>query len=259
MAPLQFAAQLMCLRRVRTHYVRAGSCPVPAHFDAFSIHPYSLASTPTLHAYSYDDVLVADMGKVHTLLTAARKLHTALPHIHYQLWVTEWSWFSNPPDGVIGDPDPVAARYTAYGMYEMWRAGTNLVVWLDVLYPPGSVASSTTLVYGGALYSLAGQPTLKTQAYEFPVVASVNRSHSFVWGRAPVTRRTKVFVQRLKGRRWRTIATVRTGSDGVFEFHFNARGNGLYRARIKHGMISLPYDSRPIPPKRIHACASGCV
>ncbi len=70
MAPLQFAAQLMCLHRVRTHYVRAGSCPVQARFDAFSIHPYSLASTPTLHAYSYDDVLVADMGKVHTLLTS---------------------------------------------------------------------------------------------------------------------------------------------------------------------------------------------
>lgn len=134
MSPLKFAARLMCLTRVRTHYVRA-ACPVQAHFDAFSIHPYSLASTPTLHAFLYDDTLVADMGKVRALLRAAEKLHTTQPHIPYALWVSEWSWFSNPPDELIGDPDRTAARYTAYGLYEMWKAGTNLVIWLKVLYP----------------------------------------------------------------------------------------------------------------------------
>ena len=257
MSPLKFAARLMCLTRVRTHYVRA-ACPVQAHFDAFSIHPYSLASTPTLHAFLYDDTLVADMGKVRALLRAAEKLHTTQPHIPYALWVSEWSWFSNPPDELIGDPDRTAARYTAYGLYEMWKAGTNLVIWLKVLYPPGTVASATTLVYGGALYGINGLPTLKLRAFEFPVVASVNGSHGFVWGRAPVTRRTKVFVQHLVGRRWQTIASVRTGRDGIFEMHFKARHNGFYRARVRHGRVSLAYNSRSIPPKRIHACASGC-
>jgi len=131
------------------------------------------------------------------------------------------------------------------------------VTWLYIRYRPGTVTSSTQLVYGGALYTIGGQPTLKLIAFEFPVIAAVKRGRGLVWGRAPVKRQTQVFVQHEVGSRWRTIGTVRTASDGVFEFHFRARGNGRYRAQIKHGMVSLGYDSTPIPPKRTHALANA--
>ena len=48
------------------------------------------------------------------------------------------------------------------------------------------------------------------------------------------------------------VATTRTGSDGVFNASFAARGNATYRARVSGGPTSLPYDSRPIPAKRTH-------
>jgi hypothetical protein len=256
-SPLKFAAALLCLRRTGTHFVRSKTCPVRAHFDALAMHPYSLAATPTKHAYKYDDVLVADMGKLRTLLRAAEKLHTAAPRINYGLWVTEWAWFSNPPNPVIGDPDPVAARYTAYGMYEMWRSGVSLVIWLLIRYEPVFLDAPPAGIYGGGLFTTTGKPTLKLRAFEFPVTAAVKHGHGLVWGRAPVTRRTHVFVQHQVGHRWRTIGTLRTAADGVFELHFSARGNGTYRARIKHGLTSVPYNSRPIPGKRIHAFNGG--
>ncbi len=128
-SPLKFAADLMCLRRVGTHFVKAGSCPSKAHFDVLAMHPYSLLATPTKHAYAYDDVLIADMGKLTTLLHAARQLHTVAAGSRFGLWVTEFSWFTNPPDKEVGDAPMVSARYTAYSMYEMWRAGASLVTW----------------------------------------------------------------------------------------------------------------------------------
>ncbi len=241
-SPLQFAASLMCLRRVHTHYVRTSQC-LPAPFDALTLHPYSLAVTPTKHAYRYDDTLVADMGKARALLAAAEKLHTVGRHT--RLWVTEWEWYSNPPVPQLGDPLPVAARYIAWSMYEFWRTGTSLVTWFKI-FPPASGAPVSPLV------NVPAQPSLKQVAFEFPVIAIVKHGNGYVWGRAPVGKRTKVFVQHKAKHRWRTIGSVRTGSNGVFQLSFSASGNGSYRAQIKHGMISLPYNSRAIPAKQIH-------
>ena len=243
-APLQFAASLMCLRRVHTHYVRSHPCPVKAHFDVLAVHPYALAVTPTKHAYHYDDTLVADMGKVRTLLTAAKKLHSVSPNIDHPLWVTEWEWYSNPPVPSLGDPPNLAARYTAWSMYEFWRTGTSLVTWYD-LFPLASGAPISPLV------DVPGQPSLKQEAFGFPVIAVVKR-HGYVWGRAPVKHRVKVFVQHLVKGRWRSVGSVRTKSDGVFQLSFKARGNGFYRAKIRHGGISLPYNSRSIPARQTH-------
>jgi len=62
-------------------------------------------------------------------------------------------------------------------------------------------------------------------------------------------------VERGAGRGWKRIATLRTGSDGVFLLRFRARANGRYRARVAHGPVSLAYDSTAIPPRR-HACST---
>jgi hypothetical protein len=253
LSPLKFAADLLCLRRVRTHFVRMTNCPSKAHFDVLAMHPYSLLATPTKHAYRYDDIQVADMGKLATLLNASERLHTASPAIKYGLWVTEWSWFTNPPDKAVGDPPALAARYTAYSMYDMWRAGVSLVVWFLAQDPPMVAPNSPSLVYGGGLYDSLGRPKPMMLAFRFPVVAAVTRHRGFVWGRAPVSRRTRVVIERRSGHRWRQIGTVHSGSDGVFEFHFAANGNGVYRARIPHGIASPGYNSRAIPAVRTHA------
>lgn len=251
MAPLQFAAQLLCLRQVGTTFRAASSCPQRADFDAFGIHPYSLAATPTKHAYAYDNVLVGDLGKVQALIAAADRLHTAAPRIHHQIWVTEWAWFTNPPNNLYGDSPAAAARYVAYSLYEMWRSGIDLVIWQNVQ------DTSTVADPGGGLYTAAGAPKLMLSAYAFPFVARVSHGSGFAWGRAPHTGRRRVWVQRLSGRRWRTVATTFTARDGVFEVAFSTRGNALYRAQLAGGPASLIYDSHPIPPRRTHLLNTG--
>ncbi len=251
-APLQFAAAVLCLHRVGTAFRANASCPQRAEFDVFAHHPYSLAATPTKHAYAYDNVLVGDMGKIATLVHTADRLHTDAPAIHHRIWVTEWAWFTNPPDQQVGDAQPVAARYVAYSMYEMWKNDVSLVVWQTVLDAPGDSPT------GAGLYASSGQPKLTLRAFAFPVVAAVSRRGAgLVWGRAPVEHRVQVVVEHEVGRRWLRLGTLRTASDGVFQLQFPAHGNGLYRAQVVRGPTSLAYNSTPIPRKRTHEFFSG--
>ena len=194
---------------------------------------------PTAHAAIPGDVFVGDMGEVHNLVRA-----TDHHGIHHLLWVTEFAWFTNPPNAPLGDPNATAARYVAYSMYEMWKAGVSLVAWQDLTDLPPT--SSDT---GRGLYTTSGQPKLTLQAFAFPVVASVRRGHGFVWGRAPVSHPVHVVVQHSVGNRWRTMAKIRTGGEGVFHLSFRARRNGFYRAQVVRGPTSLTYNSTPIPPK----------
>lgn len=244
--PLQFAAAVMCLHRVGTNYRANPLCPQRAEFDVFAIHPYSLADTPTKHAYAYDNVLVGDMGKVATLVRAGDRLHTVAPRIRHQIWVTEFAWYTDPPDTLIGDSPRVSARYVAYSMYEMWRSGVDLVIWDTVQDTPAQDG------LGGGLYYLSSAAKPDLWAYAFPFIASVHRGSGFAWGRVPVSRRIRVRVERRYGRHWRVVATTRTAADGVFQARFRAHGNGLYRAVSAHVRPSLAYNSRPIPPKLTH-------
>jgi hypothetical protein len=250
MSPLTFAADLLCLHRVGTQFHLDATCPRHAHFDVFAHHPYTLAATPTKPAYNYDDVLVADMGKIANLIHTADRLHTDAPAIRHRIWVTEWSWFTNPPNTQVGDSPSVAARYVAYSMYEMWKNGVSAVIWQAVRDSP------TANPIGGGLYTSSGQPKLTLRAFAFPVVASVAGSRGFVWGRVPVSHRVRVFVQRAVGHRWRRVATTMSRRDGVFSVRIRAHRNGLYRATAHH-LVSLAYNSKPIPPKRTHLFNSG--
>ena len=245
--PLVFAADVLCLHRVGSQYRSNRACHQRVNFDGFAIHSYTLGATPTKHAAIPGDVFVGDMGEVRNLVRA-----TDRPGIHHLIWVTEFAWFTNPPNSQFGDPNATAARYVAYSMYEMWKSGVSLVIWQGLTDLPPS--SSDT---GRGLYTTLGQPKLTLQAFAFPVVASVRRGHGFVWGRAPVSRRVRVVVQRAVGNRWRTLVKIRSGSDGVFHARFKARRNGLYRAQVVGGPTSLPYDSSPIPPKYTHPVNFG--
>jgi hypothetical protein len=237
--PLDFAASVLCLRRVGTHFRADRSCHQRARFDVLGIHSYVLGATPTRHAGIPGDVFPADMGEVHNLLQTENRVHGG----SHQTWVTEFAWYTNPPNSRLGDSDATAARYVAYSMYEMWKSGVSTVIWLDAIDLPSSSADA-----GHGLYYAPGKPKLVLQAFSFPVIASVQGGRGFAWGRAPLSRSVRVVVQRFVGGRWRTVAGARSGSDGVFLARFGARGNGVYRATVVRGPVSLPYDSRPIPP-----------
>jgi hypothetical protein len=241
--PLKFAAQMMCLSRVGTRFVRLNGCS-PAPFDIFAEHPYSLGVTPTetVPNQVYDDVRVGDVYKVRKLLNAAARLHT-LGSRRPPFWVTEWGWATNPPDRKEGSSFKNAARYVAYSMYEMWRQGASVIVWQEIH------DGTANGLPGSGLQTKAGQPKPSMQAFTFPFVASVTRHSGFGWGRAPESHAVNVRVQRLTRRGWITVARTTTGSDGLFKVHFFASGNAVYHAKVSRGPKSLAYFSAPIPPR----------
>ena len=247
---LTFAAELMCLRHVGTSFLRTAACPQRAEFDVLGMHPYTLGATPTLHALDPGDVLVADMGELHRLVRTAETLHTIGPRISHQVWVTEWAWPTNPPDRFVGDSYAITARYVAYSMYEMWASGVSLVVWDSIEDQPPAVAEVNPVISGGGLVASSGQPKPSFQAFSFPVIASVSRGRGLVWGRAPVSGPARVVIERSNQGAWQPLATVPTASDGVFDYHFAASTNGIYRAAVVAGPTSLAYNSTPIPAKR---------
>jgi hypothetical protein len=242
-SPLKLAAEVLCLRRVGRHFVPlGGACKAPP-FDIFAEHPYTLEATPTDPAGSYDDVLVADLHKLRDLLDAGRRLHTVGGS--RPLWVTEWGWVTRPPDN-IGDSLNSSARYVAYSMYEMWRAGVSVVVW------QGITDASPNQLQGSGLETKAGRPKPQMQAYAFPFIAAVNHRRGFAWGRVPADRRVRVAVQRRTAHGWRQVKSVLTGRDGIFSARYAAKGNATYRAVGPRGLKSLPYFSAPIPARRTH-------
>jgi hypothetical protein len=245
--PLDFGAQLLCLHRVGSGFSPNRKCARRAHFDVFGMHPYSFAATPTKHAYKPGDVLVGDMGELGALVQASNTYRTARPATGHQLWVTEFAWDTDPPNAQLGDSDATAARYVAYAMYEMWKTGTSLVVWSEVL------DTQYADPVGLGLYRISGRPKLTLRAFAFPFVASVRNGRGSAWGRVPTSRPVRVTVERRSGGRWSTVAHVVTGPDGVFSTGFAARRNGVYRAEVAGGPRSLPYNSQPIPPRRVHA------
>jgi hypothetical protein len=242
-SPLKFAAELLCLKRTGTRFSRTAHC-VAAPFDIFAEHPYSLAVTPTQPAGSYDDVLVADVHKLRDLLNAASRLHT-VAHGPHPLWFTEWGWVTKPPDSQAGDSFAIAARYVAYSMYEMWRAGGSLVIW-QAIHDGGSGQLA-----GAGLETQSGRVKPSLKAFGFPFIASVSHGRGLAWGRVPAGARVRVAIQRRSGRTWHTVAHATTGADGVFTAHFGASGNATFRA-VGPSVTSLPYDSRPIPARRTH-------
>jgi hypothetical protein len=248
--PVPFTQQLLCLRPLRHGYARIKGCP-QVHFDAFAIHPYVLAATPTKPAYNKLDFLVPDTGKITKILRAAERLHTVNRGPH-PMWNTEWAWFTNPPQAVYGDPPLTAARYVDYSMYLFWKNGISLVIWqtlADITAGPNP---------GGGLETAAGVPKPDMTAFSFPFIASVGRHHKgYGWGKAPVRQKVTVFVSHLVKGKWHRVAKARTDGYGVFQVHFKARGNGTYRAQVAKGGYSLPYYSAKIPPKRTHDYTYG--
>jgi hypothetical protein len=247
MSPMPFAAGLMCLGGAQGVYRKRLPCPVRAEFDKFGFHPYTLGATPTVHSPDPNDLFISDTGRLTALLALADKRHLTLPREHHQAWATEWSLFTDPPQPVFGVADRLAARYVDYSMYLLWHFKIPLVIWFVIRDPAHANPLSEDFIPGGGLYWPSGREKLMGRAVAFPMLASVGRRRAYYWGRVPLSRRVRVFVQRAVPGGWRTVASGRTNPSGVFFIASRPHGQALYRAYVRGGPVSLGYNSRPIP------------
>jgi hypothetical protein len=221
MHPALFAQQLLCLSSA----LRRASCPNPAHFDALAMDPYEVAS-PTTGAFSASDISAPDLWKLQRILKKARKAGTALPSSHKQLWVTEFSYDSDPPNPG-GVSLTTQARWLEEALYLFWKQGVSTAVWYLVR---DQTATYNQANYYSGVYFYNGNPKPSLRAYQFPFLVWPNGRHETVWGIAPKAGR--VTVQRQHGRSWTTLFKVRVSAGGVFKRSIKGSLHGKFRAVV---------------------------
>jgi len=250
--PMRFARLLLCMQGTKHPQPATGDCEGGAHFDIFAIQPYTTGG-PT-HEGRVNDVELGDLTKLQTLIAAADKagrIHGAYEHT--PLWITEFSWDSNPPDPG-GLPTKIETAWVAEALYRAWRAGVSHFFWYslrDDAPEPGRSYAETLesgLYLRGATIE-QDQPKEFLAAFRFPFVSYHRKESLFFWGRTPNSKRGRVAIQLLRGGRWRTAWRTRANGSGIFTGRFGSRygraRKGLVRATYR-GQASIPFSMHPV-------------
>jgi Cellulase (glycosyl hydrolase family 5) len=210
--PLDFMRSLLCLSKGAHPHA---TCADTVRFDVWSHHPYTHGG-PFGKSKVPGDVMLGDLPKMRSLLTAGVRRHHLISKRPVQFWVTEFGWDTNPPRPNAASLK-LAARWTSESLYQMWRSGISLVTWyLLEDHPSPSPFQSGLFFLGDSLESAKAKPTLT--AFRFPFVAYRHTRSVSIWGRDATSDERTVTIQLRHGRtgRWRTIAGVGSNDHGIF-------------------------------------------
>ncbi len=223
--PLRFAAELLCLRHkglFGSERFLPGRChKPPARFDALSIHPYSLAALPGQPAAIDGNVFVANVPTFAKLLRVAARARLTVTR-RPPLWVTEFAWFTNPPNTSVGDRPSRAGVYTSEALYRLWAAGVQCVTW------SGLADASVWFIPGGGLIYENGVAKPTYQAFRMPLYIRATKARTIIWGRVPVA---GAQVQLRSTRRGGFSRRIRSNRDGVFVLRLRRQLHGSFVAR----------------------------
>jgi hypothetical protein len=224
MPPVQFDRFLFCENGNAN--LTPTSCPNPPHLDALAHHPYAFGGGPTWHARNTDDAAVPDIYKLANVLHAAEREHHVLPAGPKQLWVTEISWDSDPPDP-SGAPINQHARWVENALYVLWSEGVNTILWLQIADAPGP----NYFLSKGGMYYLRGTPKPAATALRFPFVTQRKDSQTVqAWLRPPAG--GYVRIQVLQSGQWKTLRALLLQRHQVFVTTLKLTGNATLRAQV---------------------------
>jgi hypothetical protein len=233
-APLAFMRALFCLSPQNTPLP---GCR-PLEIDIWSHHPYT-SGGPDHRAARANDVSLPDLPKMQRVLGAARRAGTLVSPRGLQLWVTEFSWDTRPPDpGAV--PMRLHSRWVAEALYRLWRLGVSNVIWFSLRDQALNGLQHHQVYQSGLWFRCAGgfrcdRPKPSMTAFRFPFVAYRAGGRALVWGRTPWGRPGRVIVEQRVGGRWVRLAVLRTDRNGIFTARPAIRGRGDLRARLVGG------------------------
>lgn len=222
MRPVLFLRELFCLRG-RKRPKPKDNCPEqPPHLDAVSHHPISASGDrgPDYHAAHPSDASSGDLDRVKKVVRAAERYDQIAPRGRHPLWVTEFWWFTNPPNDQLGVSPKQQARWIVEGLYRFWRDGARVATYWgmqDYGY------FSTALFFG------SGKPKPSYAAYSFPFLTD-RRKSLIAWGKAPV--QGKLLIQRKRGKGWRTLKRKNVRAGETFRVRLPGRPKGKFRAKV---------------------------
>lgn len=249
--PMSFTRQLLCMRGGKKPRPAPGDCGGGVNFDIFAIQPYTTGG-PT-HEGGPNDVQIGDLDKLQTLLKAANRagrIHGAFKRT--PLWITEFSWDTNPPDPG-GLPMKIASRWTAEALHQAWSAGVTNFFWYSLRDSESQPSRPFSETYESGLYfrgaTLAqDQPKPLFYAFRFPFVAYPAANGLSFWGKTPDGKAGKVKIQ-LRDGKWHKAAAVRADRFGIFhgvvKTTYGSNRKGAARAQFG-GIDSVPFSMRPV-------------
>jgi hypothetical protein len=220
-SPLVFMRSLLCVSKGKHPHA---TCHNAVRFDVWAHHPYTHGG-PFAKAKVPGDVMLGDLPTMRSVLQAGVRLHHVVSTRPVQFWVTEFGWDTNPPRRNAASL-PLAGRWTAESLYQMWRSGVSLVTWFLLKdYASPSPYQSGLYFRTNALGKTHPKPTLT--AFRFPFVAYLHKRSVSVWGRDTTSDTELVTIQLRHGKKgtWRTVAKVHSNNHGIFRASIGLRAS----------------------------------
>jgi hypothetical protein len=213
MPPVTFWRSLLCISAgARPHSTH---CHERVYMSAISHHPYPLGP-PTTHAVDPGDISVPDLGRITTLIPIAERAGTLLPRGPKPLWITEFSWDSNPPNP-SGLSPALQAEYLEGAFYVLWKQGVSLITWWNIRddhYSPGWVTTLASGIYYDGSTPAEDTPKPSYTAYTFPFTAYATKGVAALWGMAPTAGPVTIEVE--SNGSWTKAITLQAGTNRIF-------------------------------------------
>lgn len=261
-APLAFTRMALCMTGSYNKPRPKPGCNFRVKADAWSVHPYTTGS-PVHRPHRADGMTVATLPRMAKMLRAATKAkRLKAKRGQTQLWVTEFSWDSRPPDPG-GVPSALLSRWISQSMYMMYKANVRYMTWFGLRDQERTQGQSWASSFESGLYRRAGtiandkpKPILK--AFRQPFYAELTRRGFRFWGRTANSKRARIdLFGRRKGKgRYVRVATVRANANGLFAGSVRRRGftkRGAIYAKPRGSQASFPFglwktmDCRQLP------------
>ena len=236
--PVRFFQEMLCL----TPKNKKGPCTGAGEpkADIFSHHPINREDPPRAKADFKGDVEIADFKSLTRAVRKAEQFGTIATPGQHEIWADEVWWQTNPPDRKEGVSLKTHARWTAEGLYLLWKQGASKVIFLqfrDAKYKPGEAPLAS---YQTGVYTYNGKKKPTFDAVQFPFVTERRKGSKLAaWGIAPESGELTIEAKAKGG--FRKVGTVNATEGQVFTDSLRVKGkNVVLRAKVA-GQTSLSW------------------
>jgi hypothetical protein len=240
--PLEFVRSLGCVNGLYFQ-LQIPECQnyQPLQADGYSQHPYSLQTTPATHSPDPNAVPLADTQRLESTLDLLA--FTGRFRSNFPLYITEYGYFTNPPDPFARFTPEDQARFIGWSTFLAWsdphtRMFAQFLLRDSQTGPGPPDKPSHWSLYQTGLYFYDGQPKPAAEAFRLPfwvqAAGSLGQPRVLLFGQVRLAHGIPqtVQVQRLTsdGRTWLPVPVVTAACAPEHEFLTNKAGYFLTSA-----------------------------
>jgi hypothetical protein len=225
-APLAFLRGALCLSPT---YKKSGAC-TPLTATGYAHHAYTNAAGPSYQPPEPDNITIGVLSRLSRALDLATRAHALTSRL--PIYLTEFG-VQSKPNRFLGVSAAKQAEYDAMAEHVAYSnprvaAFSQYLLKDDPLGgPPGSSVRGGTVGFQTGLEYLSGQPKPLYFGWPLPLTVSKTRRGVALWGLIrPTAAATKLslLVQPNGSKRYRTLRTVITNSQGYWTLSMSTRG-----------------------------------